>query len=96
MTKTQLIKELVDRTGLTRQEVIAFMASLHAVTTEGLARDGVVVVGDLVRIVIKDIPAKPAGERKGFGGEVKWHEATPATKRLRVNPVKALKDAVLQ
>jgi hypothetical protein len=46
-----------------------------------------------VKIVRKHVPAKPAGERMSFG-ELKKFPAKPASTKIKVTPLKSLKEMV--
>ncbi len=94
MNKTQLISDLGDRTDMPRRDIVAFLDALEASVVAGLKKDGVAVVGNVVRITKKEVPARPAGEYPGFGGELRYSEAKPASTKLRAALPKAMKDQV--
>jgi len=95
LTKSQLLVEVAERSGSTKKEVADVLAALHDVVVEQLKGPGVVTVPDMVRLTLKDKPATP--ERQGinpFTKEPTVFKAKPASKTVKVVPVKALKDSV--
>jgi hypothetical protein len=48
-----------------------------------------------MKIKLRSVPAKPAGMRKDpFTGEMRQFAAKPASKKVKVLPLKALKEMV--
>lgn len=92
MNKTELIRDLQERLLLKRSEVVAILDAVEASVVEGVKKDGVAVVGNIARITKKKIPARPAGEYPGFGGEMKRYPRRPAQTKLRISMPKTLKD----
>ena len=97
-TKSQILGELAEDTGLTKKEVGAVLDALGELALRHLRKKGsgeftVPSLGIKLRRVIK--PARKA--RKGvnpFTGEEIMIKAKPATTSVRATPLKALKDAV--
>ena len=97
-TKSQILSELAEDTGLTKKEVAAVLDALGELALRHLKKKGsgeftVPSLGIKLRRVIK--PARKA--RKGvnpFTGEEIMIKAKPATTSVRATPLKALKDAV--
>lgn len=95
LTKSQLLVEVAERSGVSKKEAADVLVALCAVVVEQLKGPGVVTVPDMVRLTLKDKPATP--ERQGinpFTKEPTVFKAKPASKTVKVVPVKALKDAV--
>lgn len=97
-TKSQILSDLADDTGLTKKEVAAVLDAMTALSHRHLGKNGsgeftVPSLGIKLRRVVK--PARKA--RKGinpFTGEEIMIKAKPATAGVRATALKALKDAV--
>lgn len=95
MTKTQFISALATAANLEKPQVVQVLDALSKVTKEALDSEGSCTIPGLVKLVVKDKPATP--EREGinpFTKEKQVFPAKPASKKLKVTPVKALKDYV--
>jgi nucleoid DNA-binding protein len=95
MTKTELLANIAQECGLTRKQVSAVFEALAKNTRKGLKEAGKVVLPGLVKVEKKKIPARPA--RKGVPnpfkpGELMNVAAKPATTKIKVRALKALKD----
>lgn len=96
MTKSKLIQILADRQNLPRPQVNLLLENLVDVVTETLKTEGTCVIPDLVKFTLKDKPATP--ERDGvnpFTKEPIKIPAKPASKKVHVSPVVALKRAIV-
>lgn len=95
-SKSQIVGNIAEATQLTRKQVSAVLDALADEIKKALKGPGVVAIPGLVKIVKKKIPAQKArkGVRNPFTGEVRDIPAKPATVRVRVRPLKALKDMV--
>ncbi len=96
-TKSQVMATIADDTGLSRKEVAAVFESLSGVIKKNLGRrgPGVFTLPGLCKMTVKATPAKPA--RKGinpFTGEEQMFKAKPASKKVRIRPLKALNEMV--
>jgi len=97
-TKSQILSDLAEDTGLSKKEVATVLDALAAQALRHLKKRGsgefsIPSLGLKLRRVIK--PARKA--RKGvnpFTGEEIMIKAKPATTSVRATPLKALKDAV--
>ena len=97
-TKSQILSDLAEETGLTKKEVAAVLDALAAQALRHLKKKGsgefsIPSLGLKLRRIIK--PARKA--RKGvnpFTGEEIMIKAKPATTSVRATPLKALKDSV--
>jgi nucleoid DNA-binding protein len=97
MTKSQILAQIADDTGLAKKEVAAVFDSLSGVVSKQLKPRGpeAITIPGLCKIVVKKTKAVKAGERVNpFTGEKKWYPAKPAKRVPRVRPLKALKDMV--
>ncbi len=96
-TKSQILGQIADDTGLTRKEVGAVFESLNGMIKKNLGRrgPGVFSVPGLMKIKVVKKPATKA--RKGinpFTGEEMIFKAKPARKAVKVLPLKGLKEMV--
>ena len=98
-TKSQILADLAEETGLTKKEVQAVLsatknqAARHLVA-RGSGEFSVPELGIKLRRVKR--PARKAGEaRNPFTGEMVQVEARPASLSVRASALKALKDVVL-
>jgi len=96
LTKSQLLGEIADRSGITKKQAGEVLDALRDVVVEQLKGPaGAVVLPDMLKLTLKDKPATP--ERPGknpFTGEAITVKAKPASKAVKALPLKALKDAV--
>jgi DNA-binding protein HU-beta len=97
LSKTQLIEKLVaNADGLTKKDVKGVLQGLVDVAHKELKKTGTFVVPGLAKFVVVKKPATKA--RKGinpFTKEPTVFKAKPASKVIKVRPVKAAKDALL-
>jgi nucleoid DNA-binding protein len=96
-TKSQIYGSIADDTGLTRKEVASVFESMGTYIRKDLGRrgPGTFNVGGFMKIKTKKVAAKP--RRKGinpFTGEEQWFKAKPASTRVKITALKALKDMV--
>ena len=100
MSKTELVGKIADATELTKRDVSAVMESLSECIEKSLGRrgPGVFTLPGLVKIEKKRVPARKA--RKGVPnpfkpGELMDIAAKPASTKVKVRPLKSLKDMVI-
>ncbi|NIV17496.1 MAG: DNA-binding protein [Woeseiaceae bacterium] len=97
-TKSEIYAKIVDDTGLTRKDVAAVFESLNDQIRNNLGSrgaPGTFTVPGLLKMRVVEKPAKEA--RKGinpFTGEEMMFKAKPASKVVKVSPLKGLKDMV--
>lgn len=94
-TKSALLATLADRTGLKSKDVKAVLAELVVVVEGHLKRGGPgkFTLPGMLKMTVKNVPAKKA--RKGinpFTGEMTTFKAKPASRKVRVTALKALKE----
>lgn len=94
-TKGTLLTTLSERTGLPRKDVAAVFAELTTVVEGHLKRGapGKFTLPGMLKMTVKNVPAKKA--RKGinpFTGEPTTFKAKPASRKVRVTALKALKE----
>ena len=98
-TKTQILTDIANDAGLTRKEVAAVFDSLGAQIKKNLGSrgPGAFTVPGLLKIEKKRVPARKA--QKGVPnpfkpGELMDVAARPASNKVKVRPLKNLKDMV--
>jgi len=96
-TKSQVLNHIAEETELTRKDVAAVFDSLSGLIKKNLGRrgPGVFTVPGLCKMTVKKTPARPA--RKGinpFTGEEQMFKAKPASKKVRIRPLKGLNEMV--
>ncbi len=97
LTKTQIITNISDSTELAKKDVAAVFDALFAEIDSQLKSGGAgqFTIPGLCKITLKDVPAKPKrkGRNPADGSEI-WLNPKPASKKLSIRPLKALKDMV--
>jgi nucleoid DNA-binding protein len=94
-TKSEVLAQLSKDTGLTRKQVDAVFDSLNGIIRKSLRGAGVFTVPGLVKMKVVAKPATKAREGVNpFTGEKMTFKAKPASKKVRVLPLKNLKDMV--
>lgn len=97
-SKSQIYAQIVEDTGLTRKDVAAVFDSLGAQIKKNLGgrgASGTFVLPGLVKMRVVSKPARKA--RKGvnpFTGEEMMFKAKPASKAVKISPLKNLKGMV--
>ncbi|MCX4028722.1 HU family DNA-binding protein [Endozoicomonas sp. SM1973] len=97
-TKTQILTELAENTGLTKKDVSAVLDELSDLIERHIKKRGCgeFTLPGLLKVSTKKKPAVKA--RKGvnpFTGEEMMFKAKPATVQVKVRPLKKLKDFAL-
>ncbi len=96
-TKTQILANIADATGLTKKEVAGVFDALQAEIKKALkAKEGAFTIPGLVKIGKKKVKAKPAEKnvRNPFTGELYDRPFKPAYTKVTVRALKNLKDMV--
>jgi hypothetical protein len=97
-TKASLAIHLAERAGVEPKAARALMAALEETVLASVHKKGAktFTLPGLLKVVAQDVPAKKKRFGKDpFSGEDKWFAAKPASIRLKVRPLKKLKDAAL-
>jgi nucleoid DNA-binding protein len=98
LSKSALVAHIAEQTSLSNKDVKAVLSSLEETVAASVAKKGVgtFTLPGLLKIAAVQVPAKP--KRKGinpFTKEEQWFAAKPATVKLKIRPLKKLKDAAL-
>ena len=96
LTKSGLIAHIAEITEVATKDVRAVLAALEGAISGSVSRKGVgqFTLPGMMKITASKVPAKP--KRKGinpFTKEEVWFAAKPASIKLKVRPLKKLKDA---
>ena len=97
-TKASLSLHLAERAGVEPKAAKALMAALEETVLASVHKKGAkeFTLPGLLKVLAQDVPAKKKRFGKDpFSGEDKWFAAKPASVRLKVRPLKKLKDAAL-
>ena len=94
-TKSEIYAKIVEDTGLTRKDVTAVFESLNGQIKKSLGDrgPGTFTIPGLLKLRVVKKPARKA--RMGvnpFTGEEMMFKAKPASKTVRIRPLKSLKD----
>ncbi len=97
VTKSEIIKQLSEQTGLTKKEVSAVFDGLFDIVKHELGKKGpgIFSIPGMVKMKVVTKKAVPAGMRMNpFTKEMQMMKAKPARRAVRAMPLKGLKDAV--
>jgi nucleoid DNA-binding protein len=95
LTKTQIIAELAEKTELSKKDIIAVMDAITEQIQVAVSKSGpgAYTLPGLCKIYVRDVPAKPKREVRNPGtGQMQWADPKPASRQIKVRPLKALKD----
>ena len=96
LSKSGLVAHLAETSGVAAKDVRAVMAALEGAVAGSVSKKGAgsFTLPGLLKISAISVPAKP--KRKGINPFTKveqWFAAKPATTKVKVRPLKKLKDA---
>ncbi len=96
LTKSGLIAHIAEVSDVAAKDVRAVLAALEGAMSGSVSKKGVgqFTLPGMMKITASKVPAKP--KRKGinpFTKEEVWFAAKPASIKLKVRPLKKLKDA---
>jgi nucleoid DNA-binding protein len=96
LNKSQLVAHLVEQSGVEAKSVKAVLANLEGAVLASVNKKGAgeFTLPGLFKIAVQKVPAKPKRFGKDpFSGEERWFPAKPASVKVKVRPLKKLKDA---
>lgn len=96
-TKTEILNNIAEATGLTKKQVQAFFDAMTAEISNAIGKKGpgAFTIPGLCKIVRQNKPALPKRQvRNPATGEMVWAAPKPARNVVKVRPLKALKDMV--
>lgn len=96
LSKSGLVSHIAEATGVLGKDVKAVLASLEHAIAGSISKKGAgsFTLPGLFKVTSVAVAAKP--KRKGknpFTGEEQWFAAKPASVKVKVRPLKKLKDA---
>jgi len=96
LTKSGLVAHIAESSGVAAKDVRAVLASLEGAVHASVSKKGIgsFTLPGLLKITSVKVAAKP--KRKGinpFTKEEQWFAAKPASIKVKVRPLKKLKDA---
>ncbi len=94
-TKGQIMTQIADRTDLPKRDVAAVFEELEGVMTKSLKQNKEFSLPGICKMTVKKKPARKARKgRNPFTGEEIMIKAKPASKVVKIRPLKKLKEAV--
>ena len=95
LSKSGLVTHLADSSGVATRDVRAVLAALENAVAGSVSKKGAgsFTLPGLLKVTAVAVPAKP--KRKGinpFTKEEQWFAAKPASVKVKVRPLKKLKD----
>ncbi len=94
-TKSEVLAQISKDTGLSKKEIGAVFDSLNGIMRKSLRSHGLFTLPGVVKMKVVKKPATKAREGiNPFTGEKMIFKAKPASKKVRVLPLKGLKDMV--
>ncbi len=98
-TKSQIFNNLAEATGLSKKEITAVFEALTGEIESNIAKKssaGQFTIPGLCKIVVVDKKALPKRQVRNPGtGEMVWAKPRPASRAVKVRPLKGLKDMVV-
>ena len=93
-TKMEVYKAVAEKTGMTRKDVVAVCDELTNVMVKSVKKHGAFNMLGLMKMSLVKKPAVRGGKmvRNPFTGEMVKQKAKPASRTVRVRPLKAMKD----
>jgi nucleoid DNA-binding protein len=97
MTKSQFVSTLSKKTGLTTKQASSALDTINVIVAEQLSKrgPGEVLIPNLLKLYVVSKPA--VRQHNGINPFTKApmvYKAKPASKVIKVRPLKALKDAI--
>jgi nucleoid DNA-binding protein len=96
LNKSQLVAHLVEHASVEAKSVRAVLAGLEAAVLNSIDKRGAgsFTLPGLFKAIVQKVPAKPKRFGKDpFTGEERWFAAKPASVKVKIRPLKKLKDA---
>jgi nucleoid DNA-binding protein len=93
-TKSEIYQELVAKTGLARKDVVGVCNALTDIMAKSVKKHGSFNYLGLLKLTLVKKPAVAGGKlvKNPFTGEMVPQKPRPASRSVRVRPMKAIKD----
>ncbi len=93
-TRNEVYRDIAAKTGLTRKDVVKVCDALSNSMVQSVKKHGNFNLLGLMKLTLVKKPAVAGGKlvRNPFTGEMVKQKAKPASRSVRVRPLKAIKD----
>ncbi|MBM4129430.1 DNA-binding protein [bacterium] len=93
-TKGEIYREIAAKTGMTRKDVVGVCDTLTEIMTKSVKKHGAFNYLGLMKLTLVKKPAIAGGKlvKNPFTGEMVKQKPRPASRSVRVRPMKNLKD----
>jgi nucleoid DNA-binding protein len=93
-TRNEVYRDIAAKTGLTRKDIVAVCDALTHVMVKSVKTHGTFNHLGLMKLTLVKKPAVAGGKlvRNPFTGDMVRQKARPASRSVRVRPLKAIKD----
>ncbi|MCB1162756.1 MAG: HU family DNA-binding protein [Candidatus Krumholzibacteriia bacterium] len=93
-TKNEVYRTIAEKTGFTRKDVVLVCDALTDVMVKSVKKHGTFNMLGLMKMTLVKKPAVKGGKmiRNPFTGEMVPQKAKPASRTVRIRPLKAVKD----
>lgn len=93
-TRNEVYRDIAAKTGLTRKNVVAVCDALTGIMVKSVKTHGTFNHMGLLKLTLVKKPAVAGGKlvRNPFTGEMVKQKSRPASRSVRVRPLKAIKD----
>ncbi len=93
-TRSEVYREIAAKTGLPQKQVVAVCDALTSVMVKSVKKHGTFNNLGLMKLTLVKKPAVAGGKlvRNPFTGEMVKQKPRPASRSVRVRPLKAIKD----
>ncbi|MGD9546569.1 MAG: HU family DNA-binding protein [Candidatus Krumholzibacteriia bacterium] len=93
-TRNEVYREIAEKTGVARKDVVAVIENLNDVMTKSVKKFGTFNYMGLLKLTLVKKPAVKGGKlvKNPFTGEMVKQKPRPASRSVRVRPLKAMKD----
>jgi nucleoid DNA-binding protein len=97
-SKSTILNNLAERTGASKKDISIFLDALSAEIEANIAAKGSAgqfTIPGLCKIVVVEKKALPKREVRNPGtGEMQWAKPRPASRAIKIRPLKGLKEMV--
>lgn len=94
-TKSDILNHIAKETGLSRKDASAVLDAMSGIIRKSLRSSGMFTMPGLLKLkVVKKPATKERVGKNPFTGETMTFKAKPASKKVRILPLKALKAMV--
>jgi DNA-binding protein HU-beta len=93
-TRNEVYRSVADKTGMARKDVVSVCDALTDVMLKSVKKHGTFNLLGLMKMTLVKKPAVKGGNliRNPFTGEMVPQKAKPASRTVRIRPLKAVKD----